>query len=238
MNILQVVNAFCHRTALPVQSAMATSQDDQALQLMGLANEILDDLGERKAWTMLHTEALFTTLAAEDQGALATLASGGYTSIMDGVLFDRTNGQYILGSVSPLQWQAAKANLASISDTQYREMQGHLYLTPAPAAGDTVAFEYVTSYPVVDNSAAPVLTSKAYFTHDSDTYLYPDKLLILGLRWLWKREKGIRYGEEFRNYESAVLNFMGKDGGKQAIDMSGDSKPAMGVNVPDRSWPL
>jgi hypothetical protein len=238
MNILQIVNEFCRRTAVPVQAAMATSQDDQALQLMALCNEILDDLGERKAWTMLHTEATFTTLAAEDQGALATIASGGYTSIMEGVLFDRTNSQYILGSVSPSQWQAAKANLSSISDTQYREMQGHLYLTPAPAAGDTIAFEYVTSYPVVDNSTAPVLTSKAYFTSDADTCLYPDKLLILGLRWLWKREKGIRYGEEFRHYESAVVNFMGKDGGKQAIDISCDAQPANGIIIPDRSWPL
>jgi hypothetical protein len=232
MTILEIINEFCRRTAIPTQAAVATSRDEQSLQLLGLCNELLDDLGERKAWTMGQVEATFISLAAEDQGVLTALASQGFVNIIDNLIFDRTVGEVIPGSVSPTDWQAAKANLAPISDSRYRQQGGHLYITPAPSAGNTIAFEYVSSYPVLEGTIP-----KPYFTKDTDTSIYPDKLLILGLRWLWKREKGIRYSEEFRNYEIAVTNLMGKDSGAQPINMAeGSSGLRPGISVPEGSW--
>lgn len=237
MNLLQIVQEFCTRTGLPRPVAIATSQDDQNLQYMGLLNEVLDDLSERKAWSALQMEATFTSLATEDQGALSTLAPFGFVRLQDDLLFNRTSNEVILGPVSPETWQAQKAGMATVSALSYRIKGGHLFLTPAPAAGQTIAFEYKGDYAVVDNTTTPI-SGKAYFTRDSDTCLYPDKLLIQGLRWVWKREKGLRYAEEFRKFEAAVANFAGSDGGHAPVNLADGSLPSTGLSVNDRSWPL
>jgi len=237
MNLLQVVQEFCTRTGLPRPVAVATSQDEQNLQYMGLLNEVLDDLSERKAWSALQMEATFTSLAAEDQGALSTLAPFGFVSLQDNVMFNRTTNEAILGPVRSELWQSQKAGMSTISSISYRLKGGHLFLIPAPSAGQTIAFEYKGDYAVVDNVASPV-AGKAYFTRDSDTCLYPDKLLIQGLRWVWKREKGLRYTEEFRKFEAAVANFAGSDGGNSTIDLAGDGTPVSGLSASDRNWPL
>jgi len=238
MTLLQIVQAFCLRTGLPKPLLVATSKDDQVVQYLGLLNEILDDLAERKVWSAMQIEATFVSLAAEDQGALSALAPQGFIRILDDTLYDRTENTTILGPVRASTWQASKAGFQSISDMQYRIKGGHLFLTPAPAAGNTIAFEYQGQYPVVDNSAAPATSGKAYCTLDTDTFLYPDKLLILGLRWLWKREKGLRYAEDFRGYESAVTNFASTDGGNPVIDLAGDAEAVAGISAPSMSWSL
>lgn len=232
MNLLQLIQEVSLRLGLPKPSIIASSRDDQTLQLMALMNEVLDDLNERKAWTSLQREAIFTSVAAEDQGALTTLADPGFREFSDPRLFDRSGGESIIGPISSEVWQADKAGIASVSSISYRIRQGHLYLLPAPAAGKTIAFEYLSSYPVL-NAAG---TAKQYFSSDDDTCYYPNHILILGLRAVWKREKGMRYAEEFRKFEAAVANFAGKDGAPAPVNLSAEVSVRPGVNVPDRNW--
>ena len=237
MNLLQIAQEFCLRTGLPKPLAIATSKDAQNLQYMGLLNEILDNLAERKTWTALQIEAIFTTVASEDQGSLTTLAPQGFQHFLNNTMYDRTLNRPIIGPVSPEEWQGAKALANAFSQTSFRMQGNHLYLTPAPTAGRLIAFEYKGDLPVVDNSALPVTSGKAYFSRDDDTCLYPDKLLILGLRWNWKREKGLRNAEEFRAFELAIANFAGNDGGAKSYNLAGESSGAT-LSVADQSWPL
>lgn len=234
MTLLQILQEVCLRTGLPKPLLAAASSDDQVLQLIALANEVLDDLGERKAWQALQRTTSHTSLAAEDQGALATICDAGFRELKDNILFNRTDKQVVFGPVASTAWQAHKATIYTISQMQYRIIQKHLHLIPAPAAGKTIAFEYISEFPVLTAGG----TAKAYFTADTDTCDYPDKLLILGLRWSWKREKGLRYAEEFRRFEAAVANFAGKDGSNPNINLADESPTGPGINVPDRDWSL
>jgi hypothetical protein len=230
MTLLQLIQAFCRRTGIPAPVSVADSGDDQALQMMGLLNELLGILEERKAYTFLQTEAVFLSIEGEDQGLLESLAPG-FVSFLDNLLFNRTSNEVILGPVSSTDWQSKAAGMASLSATQYRIRNQRLFLSPSPAVGSEIAFEYKSRFAVyLDPNLKP------YFTSDNDTCRYPDELMILGLRYLWRREKGLRYAENFRDFEYKVMNLAGTDGGNRPISLDAEPSARPGISVPDRGW--
>lgn len=236
MTLLQIVQEFCQRNGLTVPLIVMASQDDQLTQLVGLANEVCEDIVRRRSWTTLQYEAVFTSVAGEDQGEVAALAPNAFLKILNDTIFDRTRRLPVFGPRSPQQWQAIKALPMSGPYYQYRIQQGRLKVTPAMPAGHTMAFEYASEGAVQDNSTATP-TVKAFFTRDDDTFLLDKSLLLLGLRWRWKEEKGLPYMESFRLYEAALAEAMGADGTKASLTMSesaGMIQP--GIFIPAGNW--
>ena len=238
MTLLQIVQEFCQRTGLTVPQIVMTSQDDQLTQLVGLANEICEDLVRRRAWTTLQYETVFTSQAGSDQGLLTDLAPKAFLKVLNETIFDRTRRLPVFGPRSPQQWQTLKALPMSGPFYQYRIQQGRLKIIPDMPAGHTMAFEYASEGAVHGNStAAP--TVKAFFSRDDDTFLLDKSLLILGMRWRWKEEKGLPYTESFRLYEAAVAEAAGADGTKQPLSMNeGSGMIQPGVFVPAGNWSI
>ena len=77
MNLLALLQEFTTRTGIPKPTYAVGNTDPQVLQLLALLNEVIEELMERD-WTMLTQEATFVTPAAEDQGAVTTLAPNGF----------------------------------------------------------------------------------------------------------------------------------------------------------------
>lgn len=216
MTLLQLVQQFCLRTGISAPEFVVSSTDNQIQQILGLLNEVLDNLTNRKTTTFAKREVTFVTLAQENQGAITTIAPDGFMhQIVANTLYNRTSGEEITGPVESDKWQALKAGSVSLMGPVFRFLGGDFYIYPAPTAGQTVAFEHKSSFVVI----AADTTKKQYFTADDDTCFYPDALLIAGLRWIWKREKGLRYGEEFRNFEFQVANLLGSEGGNKTISL-------------------
>jgi len=233
MTLLEIVQEFCRRQGLPVPSAVVSLGDDQLTQIVGLANEICEDL-DRFSWTQLVREASWTATGAEDQGAMSVLAPFCCSSILNETIYNRTTRLPIYGPVSARQWQADKALFAASPTHEYRIFGGHLYITPAPPDTDHLAFEYRSSavvYNANDNAYKP------YFTKDDDEFLLPPPLLLRGLRWRWKAEKGFPYAEDFRLYETAVADANGRDGGHKTLTMDGCDRPVgPGIVVQPGNW--
>ncbi len=234
MTLLEIVKEFCRRQALPVPQIVTTSGDEQLLQIMGLLNELIDDL-QRFTWTSLQYEATWTSAASGDQGAITTLAPNGFFKILNETIFDRTDGRELYGPRSASTWQSMKASNVTGPFYSYRIRGGHLITIPDMPAGHDMAFEYVSNHFV----QAADLSTKGYFTADSDTFLLPDVLLLLGLRWRWKAEKGLPYQEEQRIYETRLAEEAGGDGTKPVIHMD-DTCPGYvpGIFVPAGNWNL
>ena len=238
MTLLQIVREFCQRQGLTVPQIVMSSQDDQLTQIVGLANEICEDLVRRHSWTSLQYEAVFTSVAGADQGAITDLAPNAYLKILNETIFDRTRRLPVFGPRSPQQWQVLKALPMSGPFYQYRIQQGRLKINPDMPAGHIMAFEYASEGVVQDNSTATP-TVKAFFTRDDDTFLLDKSLLLLGLRWRWKEEKGLPYMESFRLYEAAVAEAAGADGTKQPMSMNeGSGMTQPGVFVPAGNWSI
>lgn len=238
MTLLQIVQEFCQRQGLSVPLIVMQSQDDQLVQIVSLANEVCEDLVRRHSWTDLQYEATFTSVAGADQGLLSDLAPNAFLKILNETIFDRTRRLPVFGPRSPQQWQVLKALPMSGPFYQYRIQQGQLKIIPDMPAGHTMAFEYASEGVVQDNSTATP-TVKAFFTRDDDTFALNKSLLLLGLRWRWKEEKGLPYMESFRLYESAVAEAAGADGTKQPMSMNeGSGMIQPGVFVPAGNWSI
>jgi hypothetical protein len=232
MNLLQIVTKFCPRAGIPTPSTVTGSTDDRVLQVLALLVEEGEDLSSRHNWSGLTVEATHTTIAAENQGAITTIAPG-YSFIKNQTLWDRTDQLPVIGPLNDIDWQAVKAVSNPGPRYQFRIRGGNLLITPTPAAGHTFAFEYQSENWVLDTGG----NSKSEITSDTDSFLIPHRLMLMGLRWRWAAEKGLNYSELFNTYEAQVKDAMGKDGGKRVLH-SDDSNRNMspGIFVPNGNW--
>mgnify|MGYP001576058818 CR=1 FL=1 len=235
MTMLSTVQHFCRRTNLPVPATVAGTTDTQVLQLMALLEEEGNDLASRGAWQGITFQASHTTLAAEDQGAIATIASNGFRYMVNDTIWDRTTILPVCGPMNSKGWQAMKALASTGPRYRFRIRGGKLLVNPAPPASDAWYFEYISQNWIL---GADGTTYKQYFTLDTDTILLPETLVLMGLRWRWKKEKGLDYAEDFRTYEFQIKDALGRDGGKTTLYMDGSNLrgPQPGIFVPDGSW--
>lgn len=235
LTLLQTVRHFCERTNLTSPATVIGSADLQIVQIKALLEEIGIDMASRVAWEGITFQATHTSLAAEDQGAMTAIATNGFKYIKNGTIWDRTDRLPILGPLSSQEWQTLKALVVTGPRYRHRIRGGKLLVNPTPTAGHTWAFEYVSKNWIL---GADLTTYKQFFTLDSDTLLLPDTEMLQGLRWKWKREKGLDYSEDFRTYEVMLKDAAGRDGGKPVLRMDGDgwSGPKPGIIVPSGNW--
>jgi hypothetical protein len=236
VNLLQLIQAFCARTALPRPLTIMATNDAQVVQLRSLLEEVIEDLVSLD-WTALVREATFTTVAAEVQGAVKTIAPFGFRSILQDTIYNRSLRLPVYGPLAASKWQARKTLPTTGPFYMYRIREGNLYFSPTPSAGDSCAFEYYSTLAVIPASSTPSATLVA----DTDTFLLDPKLLLAGLRWKWKSEKGLDYAEDFARYQALLQTTLGADGTKPALSLDlseGGVSMQPGIFVSPGSWPL
>jgi hypothetical protein len=235
MSLLTVIQAVCRRTNLPVPTTAYGTTDNQIQQMISLLEEEGEDLAGRGAWQGITFEATHTTLALEDQGAIATIASNGFNFIKHDTLWDRTDSLPV-PAIGSNAWQAMKAVANTGPRYRYRIRGGKLLVTPTPTAGHTWAFEYASKNWITDSTG---VTYREAFAADGDLILLPERLVKLGLRWRWMAEKRMDYAELYETYEQQVKDALGRDGARLTLSMdSAGHSPRPGVIVPQGSWNL
>lgn len=213
-------------------------QQDHERQLLELLNQEGRALSARYDWQALSNEATFTTVATASQGTLASIigASQVLRKIVNETIWDRTQGLPLCGPVSRQDWQARLATPSTGPYSQYRIRGGLLLLNPAPAAGHSCYFEYISKCWCTDSAGT---TFQRNIVNDTDEVLLDDELMCAGLEWRWLRKKGLSYAEEFANYEALYAQLSGNDASKPRLSMDGESRRrSAGIIVPIGSWPL
>lgn len=235
MTLLQLVQKFCRRTNLTVPGEVIGSSDDDVNQIYALLEEECNDLSGRGDWQVLTLEATHTTVATESQGAITTIASGGFRYIKNDTLWDRTENLPVIVIDGP-DWQAEKGFAVTSPHYRARIRGGNLIVIPTPTAGNTWAFEYISWNTILDTDGS---TTKQYFEADTDTFLLPNAIILQGLRWRWKKEKGFEYAEDFRTYEMMVQDALGRQGLKKTLQQDGTGKSlSPHIIVNQGNWPL
>lgn len=232
MSLLTIVQRFCERTNLSVPTTVYGSTDNQVVQIKALLEEIGIDLNSRFSWNRTQFSITHTTLAAQDQGSMDTIAPG-WGSLKNFTIWDRDRILPVLGPLTGIEWQALLAMFINGPYYQFRILNNRLLVNPTPPAGETWAFEYESKNWIVNGS-----TYKEYFTADDDEPVLPQSLLLMGLRAWWKKEKGLDYAEDMRMYEAMAKDESNKDGGKPVLklDDSDSTWPRPGIWVSPGSW--
>lgn len=229
MTMLTVVQHFCRRTNLTVPTTVYGSTDDQVLQIMAILEEEGNELSGRGDWQELTNEAVHTTLAAESQGTITSIASNNFRYIKSNTAWDRSSNLPLIVT-DGVDWQEVKGSVSTNPRYSVRIRGGNLISNPAPSAGDTWAFEYITWNWLTDTNDA---NDAQYFAADSDKILLPEPIILMGLRWRWKKEKGLDYEEDFNTYEGMVKDALGREGMNKNLNMGNgprDAKPGYGIN--------
>ena len=232
MQLLSFVQQFCERSGLARPANVVGSTDRMVIQIRALLDEVCEDL-TRWQWQETEYEATFTTALAESQGNIHTLAPKGFDHIKPKTFFNRTQKLRVEGPLNDEEWQAIQATSYSTLKYYWRIQNDLLKLTPTPSTVETLAFEYVSKAFIYNPST---LEYKTLFTADNDEFLLDDRLLSAGLRWLWKKEKGFAYAEEFTRYEALAAELSGRNGGKKVLSMAGEHAVSPGIIVPSGNW--
>ena len=233
MSLLTMVQYFTRRTNLSIPTNVAGSTDEQVLQIMALLEEEGNDLAKRGDWQEITYEALHTTVATESQGIITDIATNGFNYIKSDTFWDRTEALPVL-IYDPVDWQAEKGFAVTGPRYHVRLRANELLSNPVPPAGNIWAFEYVSKNWILESD---LITYSNYFSSDEDTCLLPEEILLMGLRWRWKKEKGFDYAEDFRTYEMMVKDALSRNGLKKKLSMS-EIQHGFGVIISPGNWDL
>lgn len=232
MNVLALVQEFCAKKTLPVPSGVVASTDTAVIQIFNLLKEEVRELG-LKEWQEQKVQKTFTSIAAEDQGALSTVIGADFISIQPGTFWDQTLKRPVFGPVGDISWSNLKAFPASGPIYQYKVFANHLYIFPAPQAGHTMYLIYQTKYPVSSSGG----TAKETITADTDLFLVPDYVVTRGLDYRWKRAVGEPWEVDFAEYQALKASAMVTTG-KPVLHLDGEKlKLTPGIWVPAGDWP-
>lgn len=228
--LTDIIKDAAESVGVPYTADVVSSSDLTMRQMLALANIELKSLLRRHQWSVLITETTFVSVAAESQGALTDLAPG-FQYLVNETIYDRTRQRKIHGPLTSEEWQILKSSNAVGPFQNYRIQSGDLYFYPEISAGNTVALEYMSKYPISLAAGG----TKEKFTLNDDSALLDEWLVTLGVIWRFLRAKGLDFAEEFRTYEIEVNNAIARDGGRKTLRLeSEEMKP--GIFVPEGNW--
>ena len=228
MSLLTIVQRAAVRIGVPKPSAVASNTDPQIMQLHELVNEEGADLAARGLWQNLVRVQTFTTIAQEIQtGAIPS----DFDRPIGNTVWNRTDIDPGYGPISPQDWQLMKASVTAGPYSNFRIHGGEFRLYPVPAAGETMAYEYVSK----DWAESSGGTGKAEMTADDDVSRLDEELVRLGTIWRFKSAKGLDYSEEFLTYERRVAQALARDTWLPTLMMAQPGLRTI-TNVPEGNW--
>lgn len=231
MSLLTLIQNSCDRLGLTRPASAYGSSDPQIMQLVGLAQQEGLELNRRHTWQVMTKEQTFTAAATEAQ---ATAIPSDFDRYVDETMFNRTRKRHVYGPLNPQEWQFQKSVLTSTIVENWRQRGGSVMIAPTATAGDTYAFEYISTK-WCQSSGAVAQTS---WLSDTDTGILSEDLMKLGVIWRFKSAKGFSYAEEFRTYELQVAEAAARDGGKRTLNAGHSRRASRGIFVQDGNWPL
>ena len=240
MALLGMIQTVCKRIGITVPTTVVGNTDNQIIQLLAIADEEGEDLGSQLAdgWEAQRREATFTMVAGEDQGVMngTVVAAGDFRYIINETLWNRTTSLPIIGPVSSAEWETLQAFPVTGPYEQWQIRNKNFRINPAPAGGDTMAFQYMSD----SFCETTGMVGQNSWQNDTDTGLLSESLMTLGIRWRWLKTKGLEYAEDFNTYERRVTDAMARDGGAGVLNLGSGNRDyrQAGIIIPIGSWNL
>lgn len=215
MTLLTAVNDAQRELSLAVTSALVgDGQETQNLLYRCAKKEAAEIL--RRAdydWPILMRDKSFTA-------SLASLQSSGKESnfrrAVEGSFWNTSRHRRMYGPLNPQEWATVNNWPITSLITQYAMFQyDGLHIFPTPTSADTIFYSYIINTPVL---AADGTTYQMTFSADTDTYLFGDEILTLGVVWRYLQIKGRDYAEALKEYENALgVEFLAQKGAARAL---------------------
>jgi hypothetical protein len=151
---------------------------------------------------------------------------------IDRTHYDKSKRWEMLGPETPQQWEFLKSSYISTGPRiRYRFIGDKFQIWPLITTNEYLGYEYVSTAWV--NSAAGVAQNE--FTADTDTCIFPERLMINGLKLRFFEIKGFDTVSLYREYQNQLQIAKPNDGGSLTLSMA--PKPSTVLigfeNIPD-----
>ena len=121
-----------------------------------------------------------------------------YVALANRTQWDKSNHWEMLGPETAQQWQWLKSGYISTGPRiRWRILDGTFQIWPILGTNEYLGYEYFSSY----WARSSIGTAKAAFTADTDTCIYPDRLMVLGLKKKYFEVKGFDTTYFDRDYQ-------------------------------------
>ena len=162
----------------------------------------------------------------------------GYDRMISDTNWDRTDHWRNIGTKSSQDWQFLQGGIISIGPRErYRIYNGKFRIFQALTTVYNFSFEYVSNYWVC--AAGSSEGTKKEYTADTDTSVFPDDLMMAGLKFYFLKAKKLDYGIELGEFTRALSYNKAQD-----VPVPSMSLAPVGMNqlvgpwsVQDGNWP-
>jgi hypothetical protein len=145
-----------------------------------------------------------------------TLPSG-FDRITDRTQYDKSKRWEMLGPSTPQQWQWLKSSYISTGPRiRWRIMGQKFQIWPLTSTNEYLSFEYISSNWADSASGA----GQTQFLQDTDTCIFPDRLIVLGLKKKYFEVKGFDTTAFQRDYDMQLNIAKANDQGSATLSMA------------------
>lgn len=198
MTLLTAVNEVCDVVSLDQFDSVYGADDPNAQTMITMAKEAGDEIARRVDWRSMLKTATVSVSPFELPGDFQRLIPGGSVRTA-AAAFCRV---VTVGS----QWSVVAAT-ASVQPFFFVRGKTMLFAPVDAAPGATV--EYVSKNWIIGDPYEERDTFKA----DDDKTAFPDRLLVKGIVWRWKRQKGLPYEDNLSEFEADLAQEINADRG-------------------------
>jgi len=158
-----------------------------------------------------------------------------YDRIIDGTQWDKSKHWKMLGPETAQQWEWLISGYISTGPRiRFRIFGGYFQIWPAIGSTNTLGFEYISNAWASDVSG----TAKSSLTVDTDTCIFPDRLMVLGLKLKYFSIKGFDTTDIRRDYEAELSISKSNDAGSPTLSMAPRASSVLigWENLPDSNY--
>lgn len=131
--------------------------------------------------------------------------------------YNKSNRWSVIGPKDAQEWQWLKASYVTTGPRMRFRIAGNKFTVwPAPTSNVILGFEYQSgSWVIADDG-----TYKQKFTADTDTSLFPDRLLVLGTKLKYFQIKGFDTSALQADFARELSKFKAQDAGADTLSLA------------------
>lgn len=228
MSILSVAEAVALKIGIEVPGALYTSTEREHVELRGVLAEAAERVLCAHDWQRNKARGVITGDGTTEEWPLP---SDFFRWPKDARMWSSRIETAMTFVPSADDWLQLEVHNFEAVQNLWTRIGNKILIRPALGAGETAQY-YYQSRNVISGG------TKAAFTADTDTFDLGERLLKLASIWEWKSGKNLPYAEDMANYEHALAEAIGQDGGPRTLAIGRKRGARMGtVSYPQRIVP-